>query len=115
MKNLTLFENFLELLPSDFGKVDPYDCRMKFDRSEHETIAQNIMRILWRTGNEFRPLSWQEYRKERLKDGNFSDREKEYFDNVIRWCDSEHNAKQFSTAWCKIRHAAEINANKYNI
>ena len=59
--------------PSDF-KVFPWSSVSK--NSETETIAQNIMIILSRTGNEFRELSWDEYKEERLKDGGFSDRER---------------------------------------
>ena len=53
-----------------------------FNNSESETIAANIMAILKRTGNTFRELSWDEYKLERLKDGSFTEREKEYFEKV---------------------------------
>jgi len=115
MKFIKKFENYIELKPSDFANVNPMNCRFNSDRSEHETIAKNIMIILWRTGNEFRDLSWKEYKEERLKDGNFTEGEKYYFDNVIRWCFSANNAKQFSPKWQVIKPEIEINSDKYNL
>ena len=67
--------------------------------SESEVIAQNIMKILKRTGNEFRPLSWEEYRTERLKDGNFTEREKGFFEDVIKYCGDSESALQFCSGW----------------
>ncbi len=67
--------------------------------SEAETIARNIMVILSRTGDSFRRLEWIEYQSERLKDGNFSDREKLYFNQVVAHCASEETAKLFSSVW----------------
>ena len=69
-------------------------------KSECETIAMNIMIILKRTGDEFRDLSFEEYKSERLKDGNFTEREKEYFEQVIGYCKSPDTAKLFSKSWC---------------
>lgn len=112
MKQLKTYENYIELKPSDFAKIDPMNS--VFRKSEYETIARNIMVILSRTGNKFRHLSWKEYKTERLKDGNFTEMEKFYFDEVIRWCFSSHNAKKFSYYW-NIRPQAEVDAEKYNI
>lgn len=70
--------------------------------SESETIAVNIMVILKRTGDTFRDLSWEEYKEERLKDKNFSEREKNYFDKVIDYCKSSETAKLFSKSWKNI-------------
>lgn len=67
--------------------------------SESETIACNIMAILYRTGNTFRELTWDEYKEERLKDGNFTESEKSYFDKVISYCKSADTAKLFSKSW----------------
>ena len=61
----------LKLKPSDFMGAHPFDSLMQ--KSESETIARNIMAILGRTGNKFRLLNWDEYKKERLKDGNFNE------------------------------------------
>ena len=51
--------------PSDFLEY-PWNSVTK--NSEYETIALNIMVILKRTGDEFRELSFDEYKTERLKD-----------------------------------------------
>lgn len=67
--------------------------------AECENIARNIMVILYRTGDEFRHLEWDEYKAERLKDGNFSDIEKKYFDAVIDFCKNEDTAILFSPTW----------------
>lgn len=84
--------------PSDFTK-HPYNSVL--GKSEAETIARNIMIILKRTGDEFRLLSWNEYKSERLKDGGFTERERSYFDQVVGFCVSEHSAKAFCSTWNK--------------
>jgi len=84
--------------PSDFTN-HPFDS--VFKSTEHETIARNIMVILKRTGNKFRPLTWDEYKAERLKDGNFSPREVSYFNEVHEYCVSGDTARLFSKAWKK--------------
>ena len=68
-------------------------------KSEAETVARNIMVILWRTGDQFRKLSWDEYKAERQKDGNFSEKEHAYFDQVIGYCKSADTAALFSPVW----------------
>lgn len=85
--------------PSFFSNKYPWDCAANFDKSEHETIAQNIMVILARTGDEFRELTFEEYKTERLKDKNFSDREEKYFNEAIKFCKSADTAKCFSKSW----------------
>ncbi len=70
-----------------------------FQKCEHETIARNIMVILSRTGDTFRPLSWEEYSEERKKDGQFSEGEKQYFESVINYCSSPEQAGKFSKSW----------------
>lgn len=84
--------------PSDFTDY-PWSSIMQ--KSEHETIACNIMVILKRTGNKFRKLSWKQYKQERLKDGNFSDGEKTFFNAVVDYCSSAKKAKSFSPSWNK--------------
>lgn len=86
------------MLPSNFKK-HPYNS--VFNKSEAETIARNIMIILSRTGDEFRPLSWDEYKVERLKDGGFTEGEKTYFDRVTPWCRTGEIAAKFSPTWAK--------------
>ena len=60
------------------------------------------MKILKRTGDEFRPITWEEYKEERLKDGNFSDREKSIFENVIPYCKSADTAVLFCKTWVSV-------------
>ncbi len=86
--------------PSDFD-IRPWASALQ--NSQCELIAHNIMKILKRTGNVFRALTWEEYKSERLKDINFSDREKEYFDKVIGYCKSEETARLFSKSWEEVK------------
>ena len=86
--------------PSDFKGVQPWGSVMQ--KSEHETVANNVMTILRRTEDSFRPVSWEEYEKEREKDGNFSHDEKSFFDDVIKYFKSEDTARLFSPAWDKL-------------
>jgi hypothetical protein len=57
------------------------------------------MKILKRSGNEFRDLSYDEYKAHRINDGDFSPSEKHYFSAVIKFCKSADTAKCFSDAW----------------
>lgn len=82
--------------PSDF-KNYPSDSVTR--NSECETVAQNIMIILSRTGDKFRPFDFEEYQIERKKDGNFSQAEKTYFEKVRSYCADEDTAKTFSKEW----------------
>lgn len=77
----------------------PYNSVM--NNSEHETVARNIMVLLDRTGGVFRPLSWEEYKAERQKDGNFSEAEKYYFDRVAGFCVAAESAMAFCPGWCR--------------
>lgn len=85
-------------LPSNFLS-NPIGSVLR--KSEHETIARNIMVILERTGNTFRELTWEEYKTERKKDKNFSEGEKSYFNDVIIYCKSADTAKCFCKDWYK--------------
>ena len=84
------------LKPSNFTN-NPMDS--VFRKSEAETIAVNIMVILKRTGNAFRPLSYDEYKAERLKDGNYTDAEEYYFKQVIPYCKNADTAQLFCPKW----------------
>jgi hypothetical protein len=85
-----------ELKPSDFTE---FPCSSVLQKSEAETVAQNIMKILKRTGDEFRPLSKEEYIDQREIDGNFSRGELSYFDQVIDYCKNADTAQLFSKVW----------------
>jgi hypothetical protein len=82
--------------PGDFTTT-PWNS--VFRNAESEIIAMNIMVILKRTGNTFRELTYDEYEAERKKDGNYSTKERVYFDKVIGYCKSPENAAIFSPNW----------------
>jgi len=83
--------------PSDFSKQFPYGSRA--GKTEAEVVAKNIMMILERTGDKFRVLPWDEYKAERLKDGEFSNQEYDLFKQVIGFCKSADTATLFAPAW----------------
>jgi hypothetical protein len=87
--------------PSDFSKVWPWSSVTQ--NAEHEQIAVNIMKVLKRTGDEFRLLEWDEYKTERLKDGNFSEREHSMFDKCMSYCESSDTTVLFSPEWNNLK------------
>ncbi len=86
------------LKPSNFTST-PFDSVLK--KSEAETVARNVMVILKRTGDEFRLLSWEEYRQERMKDGSFTESEKTYFEQVAGFCTTAAAAQAFCAGWAR--------------
>ncbi len=86
----------MKKLPSDFTN---YPWSSVLQNSESETIAVNIMKILKRTGNTWRELTFEEYKKEREKDGHFTSKEELYFNDVIPYCKSTDTAALFSKEW----------------
>ena len=68
--------------PKDFTNR-PIDSVMQ--QSEAETVARNIMVILYKTGNDWRKLKFSEYKKERKKDGGNRDMEENYFKKEIKY------------------------------
>lgn len=86
-------------LPSNYC-IKPWNSVLQ--KSEAETVARNIMAILNRTGNTWRELSFVEYEKERLKDGNYSSIEQQYFNEVIGYCKSPGTAILFSDSWKEV-------------
>ena len=76
-------------------------------KSEAETIARNIMKILARTDDTFRLLDWEAYKAERQKDGNFSERERPFFDEVVQYCASSHGAAAFCPGWAEVAMAQD--------
>ena len=85
--------------PSNFTTTFPHGSIER--KCEPEGVAINIMVILERTGNEWRRLSWKEYKTERMKDGGFYALEKTYFDSVIEYTTSPDKAAEFSPKWNK--------------
>lgn len=84
--------------PSNF-KAHPF--KSAANKCEAEVVAANIMRILARTGDTFRPLTAKEYTTERKKDGNFTTMEINYFNDVSKWCKNSDTAALFSPVWAK--------------
>lgn len=82
--------------PSEFTS---YPWSSVFRQAEYEIVAQNIIKILQKTGNKFRKLNWPEYVLHRVKDGNFTISEKKYFDAVIPYCKNADTVQLFSKSW----------------
>lgn len=87
------------LKPSNF-KSFPWGSVLH--KSECETIAQNVMLILSRTGDKWRKLSADEYKAERMKDGGFSNAEMQIFDQVKTYTESALGASRFCESWEQI-------------
>jgi hypothetical protein len=87
------------LTPKDFANIFP--LRSIIGKAEAETVAQHIMIILARTGNEWRKkgMEWNEYERECKKDGHSTDYEQPYFERVVIHTHSSIMAGMFSTAW----------------
>ena len=83
--------------PSDFLNF-PWESITH--KSEHETVAHNIMVILTRTGDTFRSLSYSEYVSELEKDNQFSQHEL-LFNEVIDsgYFKNADTAQLFSKSW----------------
>jgi len=88
------------MTPSDFKNRFPMNSLEQ--KNEVEVIAQNIMKILARTGDTFRPLSSEEYETERRKDGGWSSFEGELFKRAAPHCVTEETALAFSPDWKRI-------------
>lgn len=88
----------MNLLPSDFTN-QPWGSVAQ--KSEAEAVARNIMVILKRTGNTWRKMTYEEYKEERQKDGDYSGGELMYFDAVVGYTASADTAALFSKEWNK--------------
>ncbi len=74
------------------SKFTDYLWSSIFKKCECEIVARNIIVILSRTGDVWRELSWDEYKKERLNDSNFTNLEKRFFVQVISYCVNDRTA-----------------------
>ena len=106
--------------PSDFAKIEPMSSVTK--EAHHETVAMNIMRVLAKTGDTFRKLTFEEYIAERIApnhtkvDGNYTfvghffgvESEDVMFATVAPYCESAEKASEFAPAWNKLY----LNSNK---
>ena len=86
--------------PRDISGVYPWSSVLR--KAEYEIVAQNIMKILSRTGNVFRELSFDEYKLERAKDCKLGNFEKEAFDIVVGYTISAYNARMFCHGWKEV-------------
>ena len=82
--------------PSDFTS---FPWNSVTNNAECEIIAQNVMTILKRTGDEWRELTEEEYIRERKKDGNWGNSELGHFRKVLPYCKSEDTARLFCPDW----------------
>lgn len=89
--------NFSIVTPSAFIKCLPWDSVLQ--KVEAEIIALNIMKILNRTDNTWRQLTWEEYQEERKKDKGFSTNEKGFFDQVVSYTTSPDAVAKFCKDW----------------
>lgn len=84
--------------PSDFTGSLPFYSVL--NNAEAELVARNIMIIMAELGNEWSPITWETYKKERIKDSSdFRDREIVSFRKVNKYCKSAEAAASFSYAW----------------
>lgn len=91
-----MYEN---LKPSNFTILPMNSI---FNKYEYELMAQNIMKILKRTGDKFRKIELDEYIAERKKDGGYSSQENEYFLKVVDLCSVPEGVISFSPVWKEI-------------
>lgn len=82
--------------PSDFTN---YPWSSVTGNAESEIVALNIITILARNGNKWRALPFEEYRTERLKDGNYTSKEEDIFNRVLKYTTSKESAESFSKEW----------------
>lgn len=90
-----------ELSPEDFTSFPDTSVANDFKK---EQVAQNIMIILARTGNKFRLLSWEEYRKGMMEESAmgdivFSESDRPHFEDVKMYCKSASDALRFCKTW----------------
>lgn len=88
--------------PSDFREKTPYSS--VFDSVQMECAAKNVMTYLAKTGDTWRPLTWEEYRDGAAKDGHTKvGYEFDYFSRVQPYTESEAAARTFSPCWAEIQ------------
>jgi hypothetical protein len=77
--------------PSDLIKIYPWNSI--FQKSEHETTACCIARYLYENGNEFRIVSFDEYKESQ------PNADEKRFLEVIKYFKSEDTIRLFSKDW----------------
>ena len=88
-----------EIKPSHLKAIKPWDSVVQ--KSEYETVCRNILVILSRTGDTWRALGFDEYKKERLEDGHFSHQEEDAFNEVKQYTLNAFAAARFCNVWCE--------------
>lgn len=88
--------------PSDFVEVFPWNS--VFRNSDYETIARNILVVKSKLDDTWGEITWEQYKEKRLKDGNFSEVEKDYFDKVVDYCKDEESVRKFSPDWRDLKN-----------
>ncbi len=86
------------LKPSDFIGSRGLTCMSKTGSAGCESAAQKIIELLVKSGDEWRRVTWSEYKV-------FTEDTYRYeFDRVIEYCTSAEKARTFSPGWA---HVAE--------
>jgi hypothetical protein len=55
----------MKMKPSDLEGVHPWSC--VYSTAEHEGVANNIIKLMVETGDQWREVSWEEYDRRYLK------------------------------------------------
>ncbi len=82
-----------EIKPSDFK--GNYAWNSVFQKSEYETIYNNMLVISERLGDKW-GLTKKQYEEHRIKDGGYGSLESRYADEVISYMISPERAQTFS-------------------
>lgn len=77
--------------PSDFVNIQPWDS--VFQKSEYETTASCIMKLLANTGDTWRELTYEEYVKAQ------PNANEKRFKEVIKYFKSADTVRLFSKSW----------------
>ena len=93
--------------PSAFT-VWPYSSVLR--DSHCEQVAVNIMVILKRTGDAWRPMSADEYGSQPERNGVLSARQADLFHRVAPLVATEAMARKFSPEWAKVGREAKDEA-----
>lgn len=84
--------------PSNFTTT-PVNSILGKRHFAYDITARNIMKILERTGNQWRQLSWQEYKAEMNKDNNRVDGTRPIFDDIAGMLSDEVGTRCYCCCW----------------
>ena len=96
MRNITIRSNNKEASAFRLEEVDPFLREAEFQFKVWSRVAA--------IGTQ----EWEQYREERQKDGNFSELEKGYFDEVIALIPDAIGAVRFSPTWTKAAREVQL-------